>query len=177
MTIRKINAIEWCIALLMSLWLVVGCVGVWEIYGCSENSTFNPFCAYYNNLGIKIIYAASAAAKISCVLLYVILFKDILRSKYLAKSAISFTIIASGFLQWFELYYGSTFYYGEVRDKQGITFPYMTSILTTIMLINWNFTKIRILNIAIKASLVIISNIFFYKFWESVVEKWQLIQS
>jgi len=88
-----------------------------------------------------------------------------------------FSALTIGFLQWYELYYGSTFYYGEVRDKQGIMFPLLASFMVTLTIWKINYSKTEIRNLTIKLILTGIINGGLYFLWTQVYESWNLWQS
>ena len=81
----------------------------------------SPFYEYFNNIGIKVIYAIVIV--LDSLLFIFIILKSI---KIIQKPNIRFFIIAIciilSLIIWLEFWYGSTFYYGEVRDKQGLPF-------------------------------------------------------
>jgi hypothetical protein len=80
-------------------------------------------------------------------------------------------------LQWYELYYGSTFYYGEVRDKQGLGFPVLSSCMVTLIIWKINYSKNQDRDLTIKFLLTGIVNLALYQFYGQVYEPWNLGQS
>ena len=88
-----------------------------------------------------------------------------------------FSALTIGFLQWYELYYGSTFYYGEVRDKQGLMFPLLASLMVTLTIWKLNYSKTVNRNLTIKLTLTGIINVGLYLLWKQVYETWNLWQS
>ena len=88
-----------------------------------------------------------------------------------------FTALFIGFLQWYELYFGSTFYYGEVRDKQGLMFPILASLMVTLAIWKINYSKTEIRDLSIKLTLSAIINVGLYILWIQVYESWNLWQS
>lgn len=81
----------------------------------------SPLYLYFNNIGIKIIY--TLVIVLDSLLLFIVILKSLKINiiPYLRFIIIFFCSILI-FIIWFELWYGSTFYYGEVRDKQGLPF-------------------------------------------------------
>lgn len=81
-----------------------------------------PFTVYYSNIGIRLVVISQiiVAGALSIAFIWFAVKREL--------SAVAFNVMLLGciFLSaigWFELWWGSTFYYGEVRDKQGLTFP------------------------------------------------------
>jgi len=86
----------------------------------SSNNIANPYFQYYQNYGIKII--CLTAFILNCLLITQIYYHIKNISLKRTNALINTILFISTFLIWFELWYGSTFYYGEVRDKQGLPF-------------------------------------------------------
>ena len=143
----------------------------------SSNKFENPFHDYYANSGIiKIIisYSILKLLYISCFL--IMKFKKYENVKIIKPIYLIIAVLI-GILNWFELYYGSTFYYGEVRDKQGLIFPIYASLMFTFAICNLNYAKKHNINLIIKIILTIILNLGLILLWERVYEKWNLWQS
>jgi hypothetical protein len=137
----------------------------------------NPFKIFDNNPGIIKISIASLILRIAFVSYFAILYitksepnRKILTVYLLAALAISF-------LQWFELYYGSTFYYGEVRDKQGLMFPVLASAMLTLVVWKINYPRVGKNSVIIKVILAVLLNIGLCLLWIQVSETWNLWQS
>ncbi len=92
-------------------------------------------------------------------------------------TAYLFSALTTGFLQWFELYLGSTFYYGEVRDKQGLMFPVLASFMVTLVVWKINYSKTESRNLIIRLVLTGVINVGLYILWGQVYEPWNLWQS
>lgn len=88
----------------------------------------NPFYHYSSNYGVRVILMTSLV--VSIVLVFAtLLFLFSKKEKPILWIAQIISAIALAILHVIELYYSSTFYYGEVRDKQGSMFPYFSLIL------------------------------------------------
>jgi hypothetical protein len=105
-----------------------------------------------------------------------IVFDKFLQEKY-ALAIYIFSALAIAILQWYELYYGSTFYYGEVRDKQGLSFPFLASFMVTLSISKIYYSKSEIINFMIKIIFTIVINLGLYLLWTQVYESWNLWQS
>lgn len=81
----------------------------------------DPFAEYNANLGIRFITAAAFALDTAIL---VLIARAAIRRTWsrIEQLVVIAAATAAALLTWFELWYGSTFYYGEVRDKQGLPF-------------------------------------------------------
>ncbi|WP_188934689.1 hypothetical protein [Dyadobacter endophyticus] len=138
----------------------------------------DPFYAYRHNPVIINISIASLVFRLAFVGL--LIYSNIKPHHQKGKTpwyAFFISGFAAAFLQWYELYYGSTFYYGEVRDKQGLMFPLLASFIATLMI--WKFpapiNEQR--NLIWKLILTALVNIGLYILWLNVYEPWNLFQS
>lgn len=105
----------------VSLW--GSAVSFWNgEYAWSHNPNYiDPFATYNANPGIRVINAAASmidVVTIGTVLAWTFRFRH-LRAP--VKLLLIFTVFGAA-LTWIELWYGSTFDYGPVRDKQGLPF-------------------------------------------------------
>jgi hypothetical protein len=92
---------------------------VWSVVALLWTDSTDPFAAYDANPGIRAITLAALA--LDLVLLVAIASSS--RGWTRARQALVLGCAAIGIaLPWLELWWGSTFYYGEVRDKQGLPF-------------------------------------------------------
>lgn len=88
----------------------------------------DPFEMYYSNKGIVAIFTIRILLWISVAFL---------GTKWIIKRTINtihlWTFLSLIFIvaifEWVELWFGSTFYYGEVRDKQGFGVPLLSILL------------------------------------------------
>lgn len=92
-----------------------------------------------------------------------------------SKYFIAFVSIIIGLIPWIELWYGSTFYYGEVRDKQGLGFPFVQSLflLYPIWITEHEITKLSTKKILASLLVFVILGIVF----KLAYEPWKLWQS
>ncbi|MDX5442845.1 MAG: hypothetical protein LPJ89_03585 [Hymenobacteraceae bacterium] len=141
------------------------------------DSGSNPFEQYYSNAGI--IYIINA--RLTACLLFLVLFFFTnhyrFRSSKLLKFLYLLAAVTIAFLDWYELYYGSTFYYGEVRDKQGLGFPVFSSYMITFVIWKINYSENTNTYLYIKLILTAIINLALYQFYGYVYELWKLWQS
>ncbi|WP_258105880.1 hypothetical protein [Marinoscillum sp. MHG1-6] len=98
---------------------------------------YDPFHRYYTEQGIVTIFAFRSLTWLTVLIVGIYWLKNkqlILTLSWVLTAAI---LILVG-LQWIELWYGSTFYYGEVRDKQGLGLPVFTMFALTYLCIKSN---------------------------------------
>lgn len=108
-----------------------------------------PYEAYYNNEGIRIIYTLSMTLDLIVIgiLFYAIWRKNEYRS--FIKIAFVLLVIGQIILVWYEMYYGSTFSYGEVRDKHGFVIGGINnlgvagSVVMVMLLYNFIFNRLK----------------------------------
>jgi hypothetical protein len=87
--------------------------GLWSL-----NEANDPYVKYYQNNTISNIQLI--AIFIDCIILIFILVLIAGFKNKIFSIGLTIFLLLGIFLIWFELWYGSTFYYGEVRDKQGL---------------------------------------------------------
>jgi len=138
----KSNIFETALAVLVLFAIFLSIIDLVDS-GSQGNWIGNPFAEYYSNPGIKRILTLKFISYCSFLLFFILLCFD----KYRKKIAVLITYMVSALtiatLQWYELYYGSTFYYGEVRDKQGLGFPILSSFMVTLIIWKINYSKER----------------------------------
>jgi hypothetical protein len=142
-----------------------------------EFTEYNPFDDYYTNAGIIKISIASVISRVTFLVLFVVLLTQRYRDSLTLKLIYLLSALIIGFLQWYELYYGSTFYYGEVRDKQGLMFPSLGSFMVTLVIWKIKYANDDLRNSATKAILAALLNVGLYLLWRLVYEPWNLEQS
>jgi hypothetical protein len=152
----------------------------------TEGSFGEIYHLYYENNLISNIYKISTYFDLILIALFIIKlilsFKDLKISSSYLSYLILFICAVSIFLFWFELYYGSTFYYGEVRDKQALYFCSINNgligsilfsvIFLKILLNKFDKTKnkkIVLLNLSI---LIILLHFVAYKLLETPWDLW-----
>lgn len=107
--------LDWAMIYLFLFMLFINLSDLYSNGSWSSNN-YSPYFKYYQNYGINIIYLI--AVVLNCLLITQIYFhiKEIAINR--TNLLINTILIISIVLIWLELWYGSTFYYGEVRDKQ-----------------------------------------------------------
>jgi len=150
------------------------------IYGLIDNKSLDEALRnYYLNNGIKVIATITFIFQVTFAVPFILssLFKRFKDNIYL-KITYFISAIATGLIKWFEIYYGSTFYYGEVRDKQGL---HIIAIFGTMCFIfavfKLNYSKTKQHNLLLKAIIASIIIIISYKFYFYVYDLWDLKKS
>jgi hypothetical protein len=129
---------------------------------------FDPFREYYTNRGIVMIIVARLFFWLTICIIGINWFRTkAIRPVYFNVLLALILIIA--LLEWIELWYGSTFYYGEVRDKQGLGVPILSIILQIYVILRLAIKSRTLLIIVI--ALIIILN---YGVYWLVYENWKL---
>jgi hypothetical protein len=90
-------------------------------FGLWAGSTDDAYADYYHNRVIRWVQLGASGIDLS-ILLVAACWRWSRLPQWSAALPLSLLAVAGTWLVWFELWYGSTFYYGEVRDKQGL--PY-----------------------------------------------------
>ncbi len=172
----KSNTFEIIVAIL-TLFSIVGLS--FYFYDLKDsNSTINsPYVEFYNNPGIVIISFASLISMSIFIICFGILSVVKFRGNKVILTVYILSALIIGFLQWYELYYGSTFYYGEVRDKQGLMFPVLSFLMATLVIWKFNYSVEYKRNLAIKLILTVLVFISLRCLWILVYESWKLWQS
>ncbi|WP_187263969.1 hypothetical protein [Pontibacter beigongshangensis] len=172
----KSTIFETALALLVPFAIILSVINYIPIEGL-ETAVSDPFADYYSNPGIRRIHCFKTIAWFSFLLFFTLQCFD----KYRKNTAVLTTYLTSAFaiaaLQWFELYFGSTFYYGEVRDKQGLGFPVLSSFMVTLVIWKINYSTNRDIDLTIKLILTGVINFSLYQLYLQVYEPWKLWQS
>jgi len=172
----KSNIFETVLAFLIFLAIIFSIINFIEIE--SPNSQIdNPFAAYYTNPGIIRISTWKFISYCTFFLFFILLCFDKFKNKSTVLAAYLTSAFVIAALQWYELYYGSTFYYGEVRDKQGLGFPVFSSWMVTLIIWKINYSKNMDRDLAIKLILTGIINFGLYQFYGQVYKSWKLWRS
>ena len=176
MTKFKANIFEAVLAALTLLSVFGLCFYFYDLQ--NQNPTQgNPFKEFDNYPGIIKISIASLATRTIFIICFLLLAFDKFKHDKKILTIYVLSALTIGFLQWYELNYGSTFYYGEVRDKQGLMFPLFASFMATLAIWKINYSKTGNSDLAIKLILTGIINIGLYILWLQVYEPWNLWQS
>lgn len=172
----RTNIFETALAILTFLSIVGLCFYFYDLNNLNTIQD-NPFKSFDNNQGIIKISIASLFSRSIFIICFLILALDKFRQNKKILTVYIISALAIGFLQWYELYYGSTFYYGEVRDKQGLMFPLLASFMVTLVIWKINYSKNEKRNLTIRLILTGVINIGLYILWTQVYEPWNLWQS
>lgn len=158
-----------------------GLLSLGAIVGSDGGGTV-PFEAYHNNPTIKSFYKVSLSLNIIGIVC--LLYAAWKKNEYGATVKIFFALLVVGqiILIWYEMYYGSTFYYGEVRDKHGFFCStsinnqgIVGSIFLVMLLYNFLFNKLQpipfwISNMVIFWTIILLH----YIVYEMVEVSWKL---
>jgi hypothetical protein len=106
---------ERCLAWFAVAAFLFTAIGLWA------GSTDRAYAEYYHNPVIRTIQLGASGVDLG-VLLSIACWRRARPPQWPITIALTILALAGTWLTWFELWYGSTFYYGEVRDKQGL--PY-----------------------------------------------------
>ena len=137
----------------------------------------NPFINFDNNGGIVCISIASFITRTTFIIGFLLSAQDKFRSSRKVLIIYLLSALLIGLLEWFELYYSSTFYYGEVRDKQGLMFPFTASLMSTLIILKINYVQNASRNLTFKLIFLGIINGGLILLWNYVKEPWNLWQS
>jgi uncharacterized BrkB/YihY/UPF0761 family membrane protein len=170
------NIFEAALAFIVFLAIVFSIIDFVD-FNSSESEVGNPFAAYYSNPGIIRITILKFLSFCFFFLLFIALSVEKFKNLNILLGAYLFSALAIAFLQWYELYYGSTFYYGEVRDKQGLGYPILSSLMVTLIIWKLNYSNSKERNLIIKLILTGVINIGLYQVYNLVYESWNLWQS
>jgi hypothetical protein len=172
----KANIFETVLATLTLLSIVGLCFYFYDLQNHNPTQN-NPFKEFENNPGIIKISIASLATRTIFIICFLLLSLEKFNQDKKILTIYILSAVTIGFLQWYKLYYGSTFYYGEVRDKQGLMFPLLASFMATLAICKINYTKTENRNLTIKLILTGAINVGLYILWTQVYEQWKLWQS
>ncbi len=137
----------------------------------------NPFKEFDSNSGIIRISVAAFIARVVFLICFIVLSTELFENARRVLIVYLLSALIIGFLQWFELYYGSTFYYGEVRDKQGLMFPILASLMATLIIWKMSYSGIENSDTVVKVLISLLVNAGLYFLWTQVYEPWNLWQS
>lgn len=134
-----------------------------------------PFTEYWSNTGVR------ASGIISLILSFLIFFlfiqfvvKKRLRAEMFTLLQVCIIFVCAG--MWFDLWWSSTFYYGEVRDKQGLGFPWGS--LVGLAYVMWRIKLPGRMDTSSRRwFFTIVIALSLWGLWEIVYEPWRLWQS
>lgn len=160
---------------LIIFYLMIETVSIYSDVFVSDISF--PYKNYYANPGIFIISVLQIGFRLVFIFFFFLLIiKRLKNNKSIFYLYLGVGLIIAA-LQWFEYYYGSTFYYGEVRDKQGLWFPILSSSIITLIIWKIDYSKIDKRNLIIKTAITLSVNIGLIILYRLVYEPWHLWQS
>ena len=174
--IKTLDVVVIIVSLLKVIGLTLYFWGISIPNGKYGELDFNPFYDYNTNLGIILINTINTILWLGILTIGVF---------WMKKRSINYKFIYLIFcfcgllaiIRWIEIWYGSTFYYGEIRDKQGLYFPLFSLFLTFYPI--WRYkieliNKKQILFKSIASILILLSFIIIYM---TKFEAWNLWQS
>lgn len=167
----KIKIIDYILLILSVLLLLGICIYFLNILtpnGEYGDKDFDPFYEYNSNSGIVVI----TSLKFIFSLLISLFGFAWIKNKVIVYSifrAILLCVFALAILEWIELWYGSTFYYGEVRDKQGLGFPVLS-----LLLMLYFFVRIRLPKGYYRIGLLLGIIMVYMWLFRSIQDDWKL---
>lgn len=154
-----------------------------EFFWSSNQNYIDPYSDYNNNFGIKTI--SNLVFILDSAIFLMVVYWRFEKGKEFPLKVIVVASLLCIILCWFELWYGSTFYYGEVRDKQGLPFginngglsgSYLFSFYLVLRLaIAKRSNRIKRILFAVSAAIVIY--ILHYSIYSMVCKPWDMLQS
>jgi len=134
---------------------------------------YNPFYDYYNNQGIILIELFKIILWLGILLIGIAwAMKRNIEYKWIYLILIFCLLLFIS--RWIEFWYGSTFYYGEVRDKQGLVFPVFELCLLFYAIWRYKLELISKKQIIIKSIVSILTTLFFVGLWFAMYDVWEL---
>jgi hypothetical protein len=167
----RIRIIDYILIILSVLLFLGLCIYYFNILipnGEYGEKNYDPFYEYNTNSGIFIIMTLTF---ICSVMISLFGYKWI-RNKEISYSTfktILLFVFVLAILEWIELWYGSTFYYGEVRDKQGLGFP-----ILSLLLMLYFFVRIRIPKNVYRIGLILGTIMVYLWLFRSIQDDWKL---
>jgi hypothetical protein len=167
----RIIIIDYILIILSVLLLLGVCIYYFNIlmpngeYGAKD---YDPFYEYNSNKGIIII---TTLRFIFSVLIFLFGYMWIKNKEisYSTFKTILICVFVLAILEWIELWYGSTFYYGEVRDKQGLGFP-----ILSLLLMLYFFVRVRIPKNVYRIGLILGTIMVYLWLFRSIQDDWKL---
>jgi len=134
---------------------------------------FDPFYKYDTNKGIILIQTVNFILWLGILLIGVAwtIKKNIDYKWVYVIFALCILLFIS---RWVEFWYGSTFYYGEIRDKQGLTFPIFRLCLVFYAIWRFKLELIDKKQIIIKTIVSILTTLLFLGFYIAKYDVWTL---
>lgn len=152
-----------------------------EYFWTSNGNYWEPYYAYNNNIGIKTI--SLLVLIINTVIFLMVLYWRFGKAKKLPLKIILIACFFGILLAWGELWFGSTFDYGTVRDKQALPFGINNAgLLGSYIFSLYSISRIEIRDrkehpIKVNAEVAILIILIHYFIYRIVYEPWNLWQS
>ncbi|MCL1969799.1 MAG: hypothetical protein FWF65_09705 [Bacteroidetes bacterium] len=148
----------------------------WNVFlpnGDYGTESYDPFYEYDYNKGIILIQTVNFILWFGILLIGIVW--TIKRNIDYKWVYLIFTFCILLFIsRWIEFWYGSTFYYGEVRDKQGLTFPVFGLCLVFYAIWRYKLELIDKKQIIIKVIVSILITLLFLGFYIAKYDAWKL---
>jgi hypothetical protein len=167
----RIRIIDYILIILSVLFLLGVCIYYFNILmpnGEYGEKDYDPLYEYNTNSGIFIITTLKFICSVIISLFGYIWIRNRVISYSTFKTILLFVFIHA-ILEWIELWYGSTFYYGEVRDKQGLGFP-----ILSLLLMLYFFVRIRIPKNVYRIGLILGTIMVYLWLFRSIQDDWNL---
>lgn len=120
---QRPQVVDWCLAVFCFLAGIGTFASIWngELFWSGSPNYTNPFARYDSNPGIRLIDTSALVVDVGVVVLIVAWrFRQL--PPQIAQLFLMGLCLVGAALTWTELWHGSTFCYGELRDKQGLPF-------------------------------------------------------
>jgi hypothetical protein len=166
--IRIIDYIPIILSFLLFLRICIYFVNIFTLNGEYGEKDYDPFYVYNTNSGIVVI----TTMKLISALFISIFGLTWIINRHIAYSIITtilLCVLALAITEWIELWYGSKFYYGEFRDKQGLGFPILSLLLTL-----YFFLRIRLPKNFYRIGLILGTIIVYVWLFNSIQHDWKL---
>ena len=119
----RVQAADYAIASWALLAFFGGLLSCWngEMFWRGDPNYVDPYAKYNANPGIRALNLAATALDATIVIMVAVgAIRRFLPAAH--RFVLMLLSVFAAVFTWVELWYGSTFYYGEVRDKQGLPF-------------------------------------------------------
>ncbi|WP_455498713.1 hypothetical protein [Coprobacter sp.] len=165
---KKIRIIDYVLLVWCLFMVVLGIISSYEVDNIPETDIFYLF---YTNTGVEVFGIVDLALYMisSAVLLGSVIKKGFSRNSLIILAIVLVLLIVEA---WIFLWYTSTFYYGEIRDKQGTWFPWID--LVYIYYLVWLLPLKRMKYNGLQWGLCIGATLLFIGLFELVLEPWHL---
>ena len=171
--IKKVDFILIGISLIALIGLFFYYCDIFSPNGDYGTKNYNPFYEYNSNKGIILIQTVNSILWFGIFLIGIVwAIKRNIDYKWVY--VISILCILLFINRWIEFWYGSTFYYGEVRDKQELSFPIFWLCLVFYAIWRFKLELISKKQFIIKVIASILITLLFLWFYISKYDVWKL---